>query len=138
MPPAFLDTNVILRHLLADNPEQSAKATAYLTRVEQGEIQARTADTVIFETVFTLERFYHQPKDKIRQALLPLIDLAGIILPGKRCYRQVFDLYVTLNLPFADAYHTVLAKRFQSSAVVSFDKHFDRIPGITRWCRGLR
>jgi len=127
-----LDTNVILRHLLADNPEQSAKATAYLARVEQGEIQARTADTVIFETVFTLERHYHQPKDKIRQALLPLIELAGIILPGKRYYRQVFDLYVTLNLPFADAYHAVLAKRFKSSVVVSFDKHFDRIPGITR------
>ena len=132
MAPAFLDTNVILRHLLADHLEQSPKATAYLARVEQGEIKVHIADTVIFEAVFTLERTYHQPKANIRDALLPLIELSGVILPGKRHFREVFDLYVTLNLPFADAYHAALARRLKADGIVSFDKHFDRIPGIAR------
>lgn len=132
MRPAFLDTNIILRHLLADHPEQSPKATAYLAQVERGEIQVRTAETVIFEAVFTLERYYHHPKAQIREALLPLIELPGVILPGKRLFRQVFDWYVDLNLPFADAYHAVLARRFRIDEIVSFDKHFERIPGIKR------
>ena len=132
METAFLDTNVILRHLLADHPEQSPRSTAFLQRVERGELQVRTADTVVFEAVFTLERHYHQPKERIRAALLPLLELPGLILPGKRHFRQVFDLYVSLNLPFADAYHAVLAKRFKTPEVASFDKHFDRIPGIKR------
>jgi predicted nucleic acid-binding protein len=132
MSPAFLDTNVILRHLLADHAEQSPKATAYLGRVEQDEIQMYIADTVIFETVFTLERTYHQPKAKIRDAMLPLIELPGVILPGKRHFRRVFDHYVTLNLPFADAYHAVLARRLKADGIVSYDKHFERIPGIKR------
>ncbi len=55
-----------------------------------------------------------------------------MILPGKRHFRQVFDLYVSLNLPFADACHAVLAKRFKTPLVTSFDKHFDRISGIKR------
>lgn len=132
MRPAFLDTNIILRHLLADHPEQSPKATAYLAQVERGEIQVRTAETVIFEAVFTLERYYHHPKAQIREALLPLLELPGVILPGKRLFRQVFDWYVDLNLPFADAYHAALARRFRIDEIVSFDKHFERIPGIKR------
>ena len=128
----FLDTNVFLRHLRADHPDHSPRATAYLARIERGEFKARTADTVIFETVFTLQRFYRQPKAAIRDALLPLVELPGLVLPGKRRFREVFDLYVNLNLPFADAYHAVLMKHLSLTDVVSFDRDFDRIPNITR------
>jgi hypothetical protein len=55
---------------------------------------------VIFETVFTLQKAYRQPKAAIRDALLPLIDLPGIELPNKRRFRKVFSLYVDTNLPF--------------------------------------
>lgn len=132
MPPVFLDTNILLRHLLEDDPRQSPKATEFLARIERGELEARLTDTVIFEAVFTLERTYRQPKDKIREALLPLIQLPGIVLPGKRYYRQVFDLYVSLNLPFADAYHASVALRLKISEIASFDRHFDQIPGLRR------
>jgi uncharacterized protein len=68
----------------------SPRATALLRRIEQGAVKVRTADTVIFEAVFTLERFYKQSKEAIREAFLPLIELPGIELPGKRRFRQVF------------------------------------------------
>jgi predicted nucleic acid-binding protein len=128
----FLDTNIILRHVLGDDPVQSPAATAYLARIEQGEIQVRTADTVVFEAVFTLQRHYRQPRIKIQQALLPLIELSGIVLPGKRRFREAFALYVDQNIPFADAYHAVLMKHLGLSEVVSFDTDFDRIQGIKR------
>jgi predicted nucleic acid-binding protein len=128
----FLDTNVLLRHLLGDHPEQSPRATACLARVERGEVEAHLSDLVIFETVFTLQRHYHQPKAKIREVLLPLIELPGMILRGKRHFREVFDLYVDLNLPFADAYHAVLMKRRKLDEIVTFDAEFDRIPGLRR------
>jgi uncharacterized protein len=132
MPLPFLDTNVILRHLLADDPKQSPRATAFLMQVEEGSVRVRTADTVVFEAVFTLERRYRLAKAQISEALLPLLQLSGIVLPGKRQYEDVFALYVDLDLPFADAYDAVLAKRAEEPQVVSFDRHFDRIPGITR------
>jgi len=132
MAQVFLDTNIFLRHLLQDHPEQSPKATAYLARVERGEFQVRTSDTVIFETVFTLQRQYRQSKAKIREALLPLIEMPGIALPRKRRFRKVFDLYVDLNLPFADAYHAVLMERLKVDKIATFDKEFDRVPGIKR------
>ncbi len=87
---------------------------------------------MIFETVFTLQRFYGHTKSEIRSALLPLLELPGLTLPGKRRYRRVFELYVDLNLPFADAFHAVLAEDECAGQVVNFDEHFDRVPGVRR------
>lgn len=128
----FLDTNILVRHMTQDHPEHSRRATGFLEKVESGEIKVYTADTVIFETVFTLERSYHQPKAKIREVFLPIIELPGIILPGKRRFRKVFDLYVNLNLPFADAYHAVVMEHLHLKEIVTFDREFDRVPDVSR------
>jgi predicted nucleic acid-binding protein len=128
----FLDTNILLRHLLGDHADHSPRATAWLRNLETAVQTAHTADTVIFETVFTLERHYHRSKAEIRDALLPLIELPGLQLPGKRRWRTALALYVDLNLPLADAYHAVLMTHLNSTEIISFDHHFDKIPGIVR------
>jgi len=73
MPDIFLDSNILLRHLLQDEPHQSQKAASFLFRIEKGEIRVRISELVIFETVFTLQRSYKQSKSKICDVLLPLI-----------------------------------------------------------------
>jgi predicted nucleic acid-binding protein len=128
----LVDTNILLRHLLADHPQQSPRSTAFLLRVERGELRVRLADTIIFETVFTLQRHYGHSRVAIRNALLPIIEMPGIVLPGKRRYRKVFELYVDFNLSFADAYHAVLVESLKLDAMVSFDRGLDRVPGLTR------
>jgi len=132
MAEGFLDTNVFLRHLRQDHPEHSPKATALLARIEQGELHVRTADTVVFETVYTLQRSYRVPRAEIAVALLPLLELPGIVLPGKRRYRRVFALYMRSGLGFADCYHAVLAQQLRLPAIFSFDRHFDQVPGLRR------
>lgn len=128
----FLDTNILLRHLLADHPDHSPRATAYLVRIEQGEIAVRTSEIVVLEAVFTLERRYRRSKASIREALTGLLELPGIVLPGKRRLRKVFDLYVDLNIPFADAYFAVLMDRLKLTEIVSFDTDFDKLSGLKR------
>jgi uncharacterized protein len=131
-PLPFLDTNIILRHLLQDVPSQSPQATAFMQRIAAGTQRVRTADTVIFETVFTLQRSYRVPKADIAAALLPLIELRGIVLPGKRRFRLAFDHFVTLNISFGDAYHVALMRSLKLSEVVTFDRDYNRVPGISR------
>jgi predicted nucleic acid-binding protein len=132
MAEPFLDTNVILRHLRNDHPEMSPRATALLGRVERGELRVRISDLVIFEAVFTLQRSYGVPRHMIAEALLPLIELTGVVLPGKRVYRDVFGLYAAGPIGFADSYHVVLMRRMATNQVISFDSEFDRVPGIER------
>lgn len=129
----FLDTNILLRHFLQDHPIQSTKATKFLLDVEQGKIKVYTSDLVIFEVVFTLQRTYRLSKNKIQEAVLPLLLLPGIKLSGKRIYRRVFALYIEKNLPFADAYHVSLMEKLKINKIISFDKEFDMVEGISRF-----
>jgi predicted nucleic acid-binding protein len=132
MADDFIDANIFLRHLTQDHPTHSPRATAYLQRIEQGEFQAHTALMIVFEVVFTLERFYKQGKTDIRDHFLPLLELPGILLPRKRQLRRVFDLYVSANLSFVDAYCAIDSQRLRATRIVSFDTGFDRVPGIRR------
>jgi predicted nucleic acid-binding protein len=130
--PPILDTNVILRHLRQDHLDHSPRATAFLHQVERGDLRVRIPDTVVFETVFSLESFYGEPRAAIRDVMLSLIALEGVVLSGKRHLSRVFDLYVTTPLSFADAFHAALAERLGGGTIVSFDRHFDRVPGLQR------
>ena len=132
MSEQFLDTNIFLRHLLGDDPAQSPRASAYFRDVEEGLRRARISDIVVFEVVFTLERGYRRSKREIQSAVLPLLELPGIVLPSKRKFREVFRLYVEKNISFADAYHGVMIEKLNLSEIVSFDRDFDRIPTIER------
>jgi predicted nucleic acid-binding protein len=134
MPPLrFLETNVFLRHVMDDEPDHSPRSQALFARIQRGELTVRTADTVVFETVFTLQRFFRISRSEIRDGLLPLLDLPGVILPGKEHYQETFDLYVShATLSFADCYHAVLMKQLGLEELFSFDRGFDRIPFVTR------
>jgi|SRR3954469_18734676 len=132
MSEPFLDTNIFLRHFLGDDPQHSPRATAYIQAIEQGQRHARISDIVIFEIVFTLERGYRRSKAEIQSALLPLLELPGILLPRKRKFLDVFRLYIEQNISFADAYHVVMMRKLNLSEIVSFDRDFDRIPDLKR------
>ncbi len=73
-----------------------------------------------------------EPRQAIADALLPLVELPGILLAGKRLYRRVFELYLSTSLGFADCYHVALMERWGSSEIFSFDTDFDRTPSIKR------
>ena len=128
MSEPFLDSNIFLRHLLGDVPEQSHRASAYFEALEQGVARAHISDIAVFEVVFTLERGYRRSNAEIQSVLLPLLELPGIALPGKRKFRDVFGLYIEQNVSFADAYHAVMMRKLALSEVVSFN----RIPTLRR------
>ncbi|MGH2586433.1 MAG: hypothetical protein ACRDJE_16080 [Dehalococcoidia bacterium] len=63
----FLNTNVILRHLTQDSSDLSPRATTLMQRIVAGEVVVRTTDTVVFETVFTLQSFYRLGRPQIQE-----------------------------------------------------------------------
>lgn len=132
MAPPFLDTNIFLRYLLNDHPDHSPRAKALVEQIERGELEAQVAEIVVFETVFTLDRTHRIPKPRIRDSLLTLLALPGLILPGKRRFDRIFEIYVGQNLPFGDAYIAAEMERNGATQIVSFDREFERLPGIER------
>jgi predicted nucleic-acid-binding protein len=95
-------------------------------------MHVQTLDTVIFETVYTLQSFYRETRIAIREALLPLINLTGIVLPGKQRYARAFEVYVTSARSFADSFHIAHAEQAGIREFISFDRDFDGLPNIRR------
>jgi predicted nucleic acid-binding protein len=102
-------------------------------RIARGELVVQTADTVLFEAVYTMERVYHVPRGEIRDALVSILRLDGVVLARKDLYPDVLDLFVQYkSISFADCYHAILARAHDADGVISFDHDFDRLPGVER------
>ena len=110
MSVPFLDTNILLRHILNDDPHRSAACFALIQAIERGDTTVWTSELAIAEIVFVLEskRTYNFPREAIRDVVLPLIGLPGIKLAHKRLYRRIFDLYTIFPIDFIDCYHAAL------------------------------
>ena len=130
----FVDTNVFLRHLLNDHPEQSPACFEFIQAIEQSRIRAWTSDLVIAELVFVLasKQLYNLGPEEIRDLLLPIIGLPGLRLPHKRLYHRVFELYTSLPIDFIDAYHAAHIESQDQAELYSYDEDFDRVEGVHR------
>ena len=71
-PPAkvyLIDTNVILRYLMADHEKFSPKAKPFMVKVSQEKTKAEIPAVVILECVYVMEKFYRIPKREIADTL---------------------------------------------------------------------
>ena len=128
----FLDTNVFLAYFTRDDEVKAQKALALLKRIERGEERVETSLPVIFENVFTLQRRYGVPRQKIKALLLPILRLRGLKLPSKTLCIAALDLFVERNISYVDAFNALYVQAKGMKEVYSWDKDFDRIEGITR------
>lgn len=72
---AFVDTNVLVRHLTGDPADLAARATAYLASVRE----LLLTDLVAAETVYVLESFYEAPRHEVAIALRSLIAFESLV-----------------------------------------------------------
>jgi predicted nucleic acid-binding protein len=131
-PP--LDTNVIIRHITADDPALASRARAFLRQVENGTVQVDLPEAVILEAVQVLSSraTYNLPRLEVARDLATIIRLRGIRMKYKRRYIRALELYATSTLDFVDALLVAYAEHRKPPVVVSFDQDFDKIPGIQR------
>ncbi len=133
MSDAFLDTNIIVRHLLQDHPDHSRRSSLLIDRIAAGQVTVAISETVVFETVFVLNQIYDIPRADAAHQITVLLSLQGIVAATKA------ELLVTLDywprqspLSFADCYHLVTTKSLGLDAIYSFDKKMGRYPGVER------
>lgn len=133
-PDAFLDTNIIIRYLTQDNPDQSQRARKLFEEVEQGEITLATTEAVITETVHVLssKALYNLTRPDIRRHVSNILSLKGLKIAHKGSYLRALDIYASSNLDFVDALIVAHMERTGVTTLMTFEKSFDKLPGITR------
>ncbi len=127
----FLDTSVLVRVITGDVPHLAERSERLIREVAAGNLTVRLSDTVVFETVHVLATLYGSDRTWIRDSLMPLLNLSGMLLPDKDLYGEVFDRWIReRSLSFADSYHLSLAKSLGITGIISFDRKLNKEPAV--------
>jgi predicted nucleic acid-binding protein len=125
---AFVDTNIVVRHLTADPPAMAARATAYL----QNESDLLLTDLIVAETVYVLESFYEVPREQVAAAMRSLIAFSSVVTVDPALLLRALEIYETDGIDFAESYLVACAETTRVNRVASFDRSIDRVGTVER------
>lgn len=125
---AFIDTNVLVRHLTGDPPDLARRATAFIG----SERELLLTDLVVAETVYVLESFYKASRDEVAQALRSLVAFDSMVCVDPALLLRAIEVYETDRIDFAEAYLVACAESTGVGRVASFDQSLDRVDTIER------
>jgi predicted nucleic acid-binding protein len=125
---AFVDTNVLVRHLTGDPPELARRATRFLGAAADLLI----VDLVVAETVDVLESFYDTPRTQIAEAVRSLLAFPSAVAVDPALLLRAIEIYEIDRLDFADAYLVACAETTGVGRVASFDRSIDRVTTVKR------
>lgn len=125
---AFVDTNILVRHLTGDPPETAARATAYLASGDE----LYLSDLIVAETIYVLESYYEVARNQIAEAMRSLIAFDAIVTVDPALLLRAIEVYESDRLDFAEAYLVACAESTGVGSVASFDKSIDRVRTVAR------
>ncbi len=125
---AFVDTNVLIRHLTGDPPELGRRATQFLTDADG----LLLPDLIVAEVVYVLESFYEVERSRVAELVRAVLAFAAITVLDQDLLLRAIEIYEIDRIDFAEAYLVASAERSGFNTVVSFDRSIDRVGTIRR------
>ena len=132
----FLDTNVIIRFLTRDDPVKASACYRLFQRAATGAERLFTTEAIVAEVTYVLTSSrlpYQLTHREIRDRLIPIIALDGLMMPRKEACISALEIYASFPyLDFEDALAVAYMKQRGIEEIVSYDADFDRVAGIER------
>jgi predicted nucleic-acid-binding protein len=123
-----LDTNVLVRYLVQDDPAQSSKASELIEHSLTEQNPGFVSTVVMVETAWVLERAYAVAPHAIAAALEGILQADVLVVESEN---EVFYAMIALKEgygSFADALIAALGTRAGCSHTVTFDQTALRLP----------
>jgi predicted nucleic-acid-binding protein len=125
---AFVDTNILVRHLTGDPEGQARRASAFLAEADE----LLLTDLVAAEVVYVLESFYEVERQRVAELLRAIIGFRSIEVLDAPLLFRALEIYEVDRIDFADAYLVASAETSGVGAVASFDRSIDRVGTVQR------
>lgn len=97
-----LDTNVLVRYLVQDDPTQGRKAATYIEAAASVAEQILIGNIVLCETVWVLESAYGYLKSEIEAVIEKLLQSSTFQFEAKDIVWAAFEEYRAARVDFAD------------------------------------
>ena len=125
-----IDTNVLVRFLVEDDPEQSRRAAELFRRSVEQDLVIFVPDVVLVETVWVLERSYHMRRNEILPALRRLLAAREVSFASSDRLDRALRDWERGRGGFADYVIREQAREAGCSVVATFDRALLGEPGF--------
>ena len=86
---AFVDTNVLVRHLTGDPSEEARRATEFLANAEGLVL----TDVIFAEVVYVLESFYELEREQVAERLRAVVGFPAIVVLDAPVLFRALEVY---------------------------------------------
>lgn len=126
MNEVVLDTNIFLRYLIQDLPDQFEKAKEIFWEIEKGEKIGLISILVINELIWILENYYQLKRASYIPKIINIFSLNNIeiIEVKKSVIEKILEKMKKRKVDFTDFY---LMQITTPEKLISFDKDFQKI-----------
>jgi predicted nucleic acid-binding protein len=125
---AFVDSNVLVRHLTGDPPGQARQATDLL---RSGEVLI-LVDLVAAEVIYVLESVYEVERERVAELVRAVLGFPTITIVDEALLLRALEIYEQYRIHFAESYLAACAELSGVGAVASFDRDIDRVTTVRR------
>ena len=130
-----LDTNILVRYLVQDDPVQSAKATELIERRLTSDNPGFVSIVAMVEIVWVLDRAYDFTPQQVAAAVERMLQAETLVVENEQ---EVFSAIIALKDgwgEFADAVIAALGTEAGCSCTFTFDRKALRLAefGFRRW-----
>lgn len=131
MTKAFIDTSVILRLLIQDDPAKARSCEKLLREGEQRGLILYLLPVAIMETVWVLEKIYKFGRKIIREIIEAILNTPELKIEMEGVFRKAIRSYEEKNIKFADAMMGYWGLEKDLSVIFTYDeKDYKRIEGL--------
>ncbi len=124
-----LDTNVLVRFLVQDDPAQAQVAGEVMGRLTD-ENPGFIAREVLVELVWVLGRAYGFGRSDIAAAIDGLLSSTELVVEEGDMVGGIVERYRVEGFGFADLMIAAAAQRVDATELVTFDRKAARLPGV--------
>lgn len=129
MKKIFIDTNVWLRFLVADDQKQFAACQELFEKVEEGKLRVYTSTIVLLEIIYTLTSFYKVTKKEILEDIKNILSARNLTLIEKTNFTAALDLFSQCSIKLADC--LIISQIPNGAALCTFDQEFKKIKKVS-------
>ena len=126
MRKVVADANVFLRFLLNDIPKQYLEAKQLFDLAKRKKIGIIVPQIIIFEVIFTMDKYYHFEKDHIIEGINALINTSFLEIQDRELFQQALSIWKFQNISVADCFLLARVEHDQVE-LFSFDKNLNSL-----------
>lgn len=125
-----IDTNLLLRLIVGDEPKQAVTAREFLRERCSADDPGYVCHIVLVELVWTLARAYGHPRERIAAAIEQILETAQLDVESSNDVAAAVKDYRTGTADFADCLLARVNSASGCSHTVTFDRKAAKLKGF--------